>query len=71
MSKNHKAKKRKAARKAKEDPTAWIRGINRQVSKENGTIVISRGIHTVHTSHAEKRCSRIIDRNKSIEDSEE
>ncbi len=71
MRKKYKAKARRKARRAKTDPAAWVRAVNREIDKENGTLIISRGLHTIHTSRAEKRRTRRTDRAKAIKDSEE
>jgi hypothetical protein len=59
-------KKKKSARKL----TAGTRGIEREIRKENGTLTTSRGIHTVHTSRAQKRRNRRTDRQSAIRDSQ-
>lgn len=60
-------KKRKSANKI----NSVIRGIDREIRKEQGTLLQSRGRHVVHTSRAEKRRSRSSDRKQAINNSSE
>jgi hypothetical protein len=71
MSKTYKAKRRRKDRRTKRDPNAVTRGIDREIRKENGTLVISRGLHTIHKSRRDKRRSRNSDRRKAISESED
>jgi len=59
-------KKKNAAKK-----TAVARGIDREIKKENGTLIISRGIHAIHTSRAEKRRNKRVKKEEAIKDSED
>lgn len=58
-------KKRKSALKI----NSVSRGIERDIMKENGSLMRSRGRHSIHTS--QKRKSRSIDRKKAIKDNVE
>ena len=60
MSRTYKSQKRRKDRRLKNDPGADSRAIDRALQKENGTLIISRGIHAVHTSRKDKRRSRPI-----------
>lgn len=64
-------KQRKKARRFHQISTAETRGIDRQIRKENGSLIVSRGIHTIQTSRKDKRRSRRSDRLKAIRETEE
>lgn len=61
------SKKKVAAKKI----NALTRGAIRDAAKENGTLLVYRGRSAIHTSKAEKRRSRIIDRKNAINDNKE
>jgi hypothetical protein len=71
MARKFKSKTRRAKRRARMDPGKNSRAIDREIRKENGTLTISRGIHVVQTSRAEKRKSRGSDNAKAIDDSKD
>lgn len=54
-----------AKRKAK-NINSVSRGIEREIMKQNGSLMRSRGRHEIHTSRAEKRRSRLVDRKRAI-----
>jgi len=62
------------SRKKKKNPrklTAVSRGIDREIAKENGTLITRRGIKAVHKNRAEKRKNRRTKRQTAIRDSED
>lgn len=62
------------AKKTRKNPnkvTSIVRGIDRDIRKENGSLINSRGIHAVHTSRAEKRKSKRIHQQSAIEESKD
>lgn len=65
------ATNRKKGKKNARKVTATTRGIDREIRKENGTLTTSRGIHTVHTSRAEKRKDRLTVQRTAIRESQD